>query len=235
MITRLSNTSPPINIINIYGRQESRYSKEDIIDSFNRLKKDIEFIEEKNEYVILIGDLNRQFGNDNYGIRGNKSKISFGGELYRSLLKTHKYVLVNNLEQTYGGPWTWINRQDPESKSCLDICIVSNSLVPFVDKVTIDKDRIFTPKRIKRIRNEIIETYTDHFSMKIELKNLKTSKSNSKEEPTWNVKKPEGWKIYQDISNRVSENIEEIIENENIPIDKVIYKIDSIDTKIEFI
>ena len=95
------------------------------------------------EYVILIGDLNRQFGNDNYGIRGNKSKISFGGELYRSLLKTHKYVLVNNLEQTYGGPWTWINRQDPESKSCLDICIVSNSLVPFVDKVTINNDRIF--------------------------------------------------------------------------------------------
>lgn len=73
--------------------------------------EDIKDIEDRNEDIIIIGDLNRAVGSDSWGVKGNKDKISHGGELIRSLLKTKRYILINNLDLVQGGPWTWADRQ----------------------------------------------------------------------------------------------------------------------------
>ena len=167
IVTRLDNTIPAVNVINIYGQQESRTSDSDIEKSWLRLLKVIEEIEERNEALLLIGDMNRQIGNDIYGIKGNKSKISFGGKLIRNMVKDGLYVVINNLDLVVGGPWTWVDRQDSNRKSCLDIAIISQSLIPYLTKVVIDADRKFTPRRVIKKKKETMTIFSDHFALKI--------------------------------------------------------------------
>jgi hypothetical protein len=110
--------------------------------------KDINDFEEKNKAVLIIGDFNRAIGSGSYGIRGNKSKVSHGGQFIRDLIKNSLYVLINNLDIVEGGPWTWVDRQDNTRMSCLDLVIMSVSLLPYLVKVKIDKERMFTPRRV---------------------------------------------------------------------------------------
>ena len=56
IITRLDHVFPPLNIVNIYGQQESRSSKEEILKSWMRLREDLLQIECSGEAVLLIGD-----------------------------------------------------------------------------------------------------------------------------------------------------------------------------------
>ena len=129
IITRFDNTVPAINIVNIYGNQESRTNNDEIEKSWYRLMKDIKEIEDQNEAVMIIGDMNRAVGNGSYGIKGNKSKVSHGGQLIRNMIKSGSYILVNNLDIVEGGPWTWVDRKDNNIKSCLDLAIISASLL----------------------------------------------------------------------------------------------------------
>ena len=71
IVTRFDHTVPPVNIVTIYGNQESRSTDSEIEKSWMRLMKDVKEIETRNEAVILIGDMNRAIGNDMYGIKGN--------------------------------------------------------------------------------------------------------------------------------------------------------------------
>ena len=79
IITRLGNVVPAVNIINIYGHQESRMTKDEITESWFRLCKDLEEIETKGEALLIIGDLNRAMGSDQGGVTGNHEKVSYGG------------------------------------------------------------------------------------------------------------------------------------------------------------
>ena len=64
-----------MNIVNIYGEQEGRSTKENIEKSWLRLYDDIKTIDDKGEHVMIVGDLNRAVGNDKWGIIGNNRKV----------------------------------------------------------------------------------------------------------------------------------------------------------------
>ena len=106
IITRIDITDPAINVVNIYGSQEGRTDKDEIEKSWLRLMEDVKQIEERNEDVVIIGYLNRAVGTGAWGVKGNKDKISLGGQLIRDLIKTDRYVLINNMDLVQGGPWT---------------------------------------------------------------------------------------------------------------------------------
>ena len=131
LITRHSQFSPPISIINIYGEIEGRSKNEEIEERWNRYLEKIAEIESKDENIILIGDLNKSIGNGEYGVNKNKSKVTFGGKLVHQLLARGKYILVNNTLKCKGGPFTRFDPAEPgnENKmSCLDLAIISLEL-----------------------------------------------------------------------------------------------------------
>ena len=134
--------------------------------------KDVSEIEDRSEALLIIGDMNRKVGNDRYGVKGNKDKISFGGQLIRNMIKERQYVLINNLDLVVGGPWTWVDRQDSTRKSCLDIGIMSVSLLPFLTKVEIDIEKKITPRRVVNMKNNIKTIFTDRYSVKVELSGI---------------------------------------------------------------
>ena len=102
IIVKNESFSPPINIVSVYGEQESRTSKTKVYEAWNRLSEELFKIVAKQESVLLIGDLNKHIGNDELGVPGNHGKISFGGHLVRDLLSSGEFELVNSCERQEG-------------------------------------------------------------------------------------------------------------------------------------
>jgi exonuclease III len=69
IITRLDHVVPPINIVNIYGQQESRAGKEQIFNSWVRLGDDLCAILARGEALLILGDMNIAVGSDDRGDR----------------------------------------------------------------------------------------------------------------------------------------------------------------------
>ena len=93
VVTRHSQFMVPINIITIYGEQESRAKVNIIDEKWDEIMREVIKIEERNELVVLCGDFNKMVGDI---VPGNKPKISHGGYLVREFLASNKYVLLNS-------------------------------------------------------------------------------------------------------------------------------------------
>ena len=175
-ITRLENTSRPLNIVNCYGEQDTRSSRTEILNRWFRLKCELQKIIDKDEYCMLVGDLNKLIGNDNLGIEGNNAQISFGGQLVRELVASGDWILLNNSERAVGGPWT---REDPSNtniKSCLDLVLLSKNLDPYVKKLLIDSKRKISIKRPIFKKGKWCLTHSDHYTLVITIVGLPKAK-----------------------------------------------------------
>ena len=82
------------------------------------------------------------------GVKSNHSKISFGGGLLRALLSEGHYICSYYHPNATGGPWTRVDPANPETKSCLDLVIISSDLLPFFLSLTIDPDRKYMSQDI---------------------------------------------------------------------------------------
>ena len=236
IITRLDHVMPAVNIVNIYGEQESRAGKDRILSSWLRLRQDLKSIEQRGEAVMIIGDMNRAVGADELGVPGNKDKVSYGGELIREMIKHEEYVLINSLSMVVGGPWTWIQRGNPEIRSCLDLGIISSCLIPFLDSVVIDKEHNFTPRRVIKRKGKIQSIFTDHLPIEIKLKGMPRRKRLKIDNPaSWNTDKPEGWKIYKEVTDSVAVKMNEIINNNDLSIEEVVKKVETMENKAKFV
>ena len=109
IITRLDHVVPPINIVNIYGQQESRAAKEEILNSWVRLRDDLGAILARGEALLILGDMNISVGSDELGVSGNHDRVSYGGQLVRNFMKENNLTIFNNLVD--GEPWTWVQRK----------------------------------------------------------------------------------------------------------------------------
>ena len=168
IITRHAQFVQPINIINIYGMQEGRNSKEKIEEGWKVILDHVDKFQKEGEETIILGDLNRLIGNGEYGVKSNNPKVTFGGSLILDLLKTENFLLLNSSESCVGGPFTRIDPSNEAIKSCLDLCIISIGLKKYFEKMIIDKEHLFTPHRATG--NRLI--FTDHLSLHIKFKEI---------------------------------------------------------------
>ena len=235
VITRHSQFYPAINVVNIYGEIESRSSKHEIEARWNRIIEAVEKIRSRNEWVLIIGDLNKAIGNKEHGVEGNHEKVSFGGKLVHKLLETDEYILVNNTDKCKGGPFTRFDPSDPLNKqkmSCLELVIVSKELFEHVEELLIDKEKIFTPHRPVR-KGKL--TFTDHFSLILKFKELKMRKMMKKIENRkiiWNTKRKEGWEKYENLTEMNPELLE-LLDNEHLDSTQLDKKIENVMTRIK--
>ena len=200
IVTRHNQFCKPINIINLYGEQESRVSNDEVETRWNRIVNEIESIERRGEETLLIGDLNKHVGDI---IPGNHEKCSFGGKLVKNLLNTGKFMLVNASNKVEGGPFTRYDPAHPNDetkKSCLELVIVSKNLFKYVEKLIIDKNLSQTPGRVIS-KTKIV--YPDHYSITLKFKNIplkpRRNLAGSKYS-TWNTNKEGGWSKFKEIT-----------------------------------
>ena len=81
IITRLDHVEPAVNVVNIYGDQEKgdleQGSQEKVLEDWKRLLEDLGEIERRREHVLVIGDMNRAVGAGEWGVPGNKPRLSW--------------------------------------------------------------------------------------------------------------------------------------------------------------
>ena len=131
-----------------------------------------------------------------------------------------------------GGPWTWVDRRDTNRKSCLDLGIMLISLIPYLKKVEVDTEKKITLRRVVK-KSKITTTYTDHFSIKIELIGIPRKQRINQPKSVWNLGKPEGWTVYEKETNKIADKIQNVVEEEE-DINIVMKKIEAMDTKVKF-
>ena len=235
LVTRIEAFTPALNIINYYGEQRNT-RKEEVEERWKRLTKEMGDIRLRGEYGLLAGDMNKVVGEGKLGVQGNNKEISLGGKLLRGLLATGDWVLVNGLskDQVEGGPFT---RKDPATgqMSCLDLFVASKELLPYIEKLVIDKKEKFTPGRAIKKKGKYKLINTDHYSCLLTIKDLPQKRERSIEKRTvWNLSKENGWKCYKTYSDMFSEKLTKIISNEALTIEEVMTKFNKVHDKIKF-
>ena len=148
----------------------------------------------RGQLCLLAGDLNKLIGGGQLGVPGNSPEISLGGRLLRELLATGDWVLVYGLGREFveGGPYT---RKDPATGqvSCLDLFVASRDLLPYINKLVIDKKRKMTPVCALKKKGKYKLVYRDHYSCLLTLKDLQQKHETIIEKKTvWNLHKENG-------------------------------------------
>ena len=233
-IIRLDNFTPPICILNCYGEQEGRCGKDVVEAKWARLKHELDNIKGRGEECIFLGDLNKQIGNDELGVAGNHSEISFGGKLVRELLATEEYILVNNMPIATGGPFTRVDPADHDRKSCLDLAICSVGLRPYIESFVIDSKREHAVKRATYKNGKFGVTFSDHFTFILRLRNLPRSKMKTEKVARWNLRKEGGWAKYKKLAEEQSGKMIKIIEDKEKSIEEIVEGFERINNNIKF-
>ena len=194
IITRHSEFKIPINVIHVYGQQQSRTPVNILSDHSNEIVEEIVKIEAKDEHVVWLGDFNCSLGSTI--VKGNSDRVSHVGKLLLDFLEsTEKYVLLNGSSKEIGGPFTRVEPTDPNDdtkKSILDLIIVSRDLLKYVDTFEIDNRRKYTPSHALK-KNTL--TYPDHLALILTFKDIPKKFSEPKKTPApviWNTNKKSG-------------------------------------------
>ena len=77
--------------------RQARTEKIILLESWTRLEKDLDEIELRGEAFLIMGDLNRAVGSDEWGVTGNKDRVSHGGQLVRDMIKERNCKIINNI------------------------------------------------------------------------------------------------------------------------------------------
>ena len=234
LITRLDNFNPAVCVINCYGEQEGRAGKDEVEARWARLKQEMDRIKARGEGCLLVGDLNKWVGNDEFGVAGNHGKITNGGRLVRELIPSEEYSLVNNMEVAVGGPFTRVDPVDGRDKSCIDLVICSVNLRPFIDRLFIDSGRRYAMKRVIFKDGNFRTIFSDHFTIILTLKNLPSAMIRREKMIRWNLQKEGGWDKYKELAEDRSKDMTKIIEDEGMTIDEVVKGFEKVNDDIKF-
>ena len=218
LITHLDHTNPPIKIVNIYGGIEERMDNQDLLETWGRIKVDLDNIKDRQESCVLIGDFNRAIGAGKLGIKENKPKVSYSGKLVLELLETGEYVLGNSTDKVEGGPWTWVSRADHRVRSCIDLVIMSADLGPYLKRIVIDVEHNFAPARLRMVAGRKRLVYSDHYPIVVEFEKLPKGWIANETASSWNMNTPGGWEEYERLTEAASVKINEIVENYDLSV-----------------
>ena len=79
-------------------------------------------------------------------------------------------------------------------------------------------------------------THSDHFSMLLSLVNLQKARQNEKREKEvrWNLSKKNGWERYKQLTEANCDKIANLVQDEELDIERLMTKIEGIENKIKF-
>ena len=86
-----------------------------------------------------------------------------------------------------------------------------------------------------RRKGKLKTVYSDHFALQVVLGGMpRAFCQQDGNEPSWNLQRPGGWEVYEEMTNHEAIRIQDIVDNTELSIDEVVEKIEKIETKIKF-
>ena len=153
---RLSSTVPALNIIGTYLQVESRQTVDNINRVWNLYTEKVQHVLDRGEALLCMGDFNRPL---------QAKRLTHGTKLLNEWLNNKNMILVNDK--------TVNTRTDPArgTGSVLDLALISANIEQNVINFEVDTQRKMTAfKMVKRRDKTVEKVFTDHFTIKLELK-----------------------------------------------------------------
>ena len=123
----------------IYAPQESRSKKEVLKVMYEEIKEQIGLAKERQQKIVIIGDLNCKIGEE---IPGNRKDVTTGGRLLMKMVEMHKLIVLNKTSQCEG-LWT---RTDDKTRSVIDYIIADEESEKALEKMVIDEEGDLAPE-----------------------------------------------------------------------------------------
>ena len=192
---QLSSKSMNIRITNAYGPQE--YDPEQKKSDFwNYLDNEIlECIKEDSACLIFM-DGNAWLGSEY--IKNDPHSKNKNGELFGNFISRNSNINLLNASNICRGLITrsrLVNSKKEES--VIDFVLACNKVLPFVQKMTIDEEKIYALANYSNKQKSLI--YSDHNSIIVNL-NLKEPNQIVERKTIFNFRNSEGLKAFRDIT-----------------------------------
>ena len=188
-----NNNNINVRIGNIYAPQECRTKEKVIKKMYKNIKKHILESRKLGEKIIITGDFNTKIGKY---IKDNKKEISKFGKLFLYLLKNEEMEILNNNKKCKD-MWTGYN------KSILDYVIVNKEDTKYLNEMSIDENKEFTPYHVKGKRT----IYSDHCAIIIKMNWLLASKTEQVNQCSISINTSINTKTLAKFENETSGNV----------------------------
>ena len=215
ILIKLTCFNPNIIVGVYYGNQEATASFDTIRANMAEMFAVLHDYNQRGCDIILGGDFNVHIGT---AIPGNDPAVSKGGQLLLNLVNELGFDIINHKAE--GSPFTHYDVSSG-NKRVLDF-IISNKTDEHVI-VAVDNERLVTPYRLKMVKGELEQIFTDHLSVYGEME-VKRSKKMSSSVKVWRLSRPGGKAEYLRITDEMSEELRTIIlesETVDIMLDKI--------------
>lgn len=117
----------------VYKRPLNAHSKEGNARMITQLTKEVEELQEKGEYIILLGDFNAHTHQGEGGPQTLHKTNACGRDLLA--IKDAVQLIMLNGSNISKGTWKWMSRNQ---KLVKDYCLVSPELFPKVNEIWLD-------------------------------------------------------------------------------------------------
>ena len=222
-----SRLEPKLVVIASYGVQANSFGtgvqEANMLEIMGRMAD----WKEEGFNIVWAGDMNLVIGNDL--VPGNDMIISPVGRLFNKQIERYEFQIANNLVDD---PTTFVDLKSGKKRS-LDL-VVTNCLEK-IKNFQIDHSKSFTPFTIKKVKGELVKTYTDHKAIVFDLNlSIDLTKLRSVDKTlAWMYNSIENDIKYEIVTDDSIEWLLYIIENEK-DIDKVVEKINKFLIKTKF-
>ena len=134
------------------------------------------------------------------------------------------------------GPFT---REDPATgeQSCLSLFIISRELEPYVKSLVIDSGRTMGVARPVWERGKFRLVHPDHYPCLLTLQGLPWKEKGGKKEEKkvcWDLTKKGGWNMYEVLTDKCSEVIDNLVGDKTKTIEEVADKFSKIHEKVKY-
>ena len=188
----------PLMIGCYYGKQESRCSKDEIVEEINLLAEEIEEYKKEGETIIFID------GNGKLGILGEEK--SRNGKLLDALFDEHSLTVMNRSNKCIGKVTRHGTTNDDE-KSAIDFVVAGKEIEQDIKSMKIDEEGLL------KIRGD---KCTDHNTITLHLIVKSIERMKQTKMTNWRLNAPEQyWIKFRRELDRFGNEVQDILDSES--------------------
>ena len=106
--------------------------------------------------------------------------------------------------------------------------------MPYISSMLVDTKREYAPCRVAKKKGRLSLVHSDHYVIVLKLKDLPKRKMTKVTTSYWNPKKTEGWERYKAMTEGMKAEADDVIEDDDLPIEKVMEELGKLQDSIKF-
>ena len=200
IVTKVKIANKEIRILTGYGPQET-WSDEDKMPFYVALEEEVVKAQAEGKSIIMELDANCKLGTEY--IPNDPRTMSGNGKIMAGIVDRHELCVANGISDKVKGTITRKrSTKDHIEESVIDLVILSDDMVKYIDSVHIDEEKIKVLTSLTHTKKGVIKKESDHNSI----------------ETIFNFKDKEGQKKFHEMTENCTKLSSVFDKNDNIEV-----------------